>query len=283
MLRENNHKLLKIKTRRLQKLKEEQSLKGLNSPPELLIEIEDLEVEIEQLHDDLNKPPSPITPNSNPIQWAKTNPSWKWISLGITIFVVIVSGLTFLSNQPLYQSNFATGPSGWNVNVTDDEWVTVNRTLKNGIYEWSIFSKKSGMRLEILEVVPVISDFDLQANIKQVNGEIAYGLVFRETQKGYYIFYIYKDTFRLSAYTYGKKEWESILTPRVSSAIKVQEWNTLRVIANGSSIQLYINGQVVGSVKDDKFDEGQVGIAVVPGDKESSTYEIDMFKVYLLQ
>lgn len=49
MLRENNQKLIKAKFRRLQKLKEQQSLKGINSSPELLIEIEDLESEIEQL------------------------------------------------------------------------------------------------------------------------------------------------------------------------------------------------------------------------------------------
>jgi hypothetical protein len=41
--------LIEISLRRLQKLKEQQALKGINSPPELLIEIEDLEANIEQL------------------------------------------------------------------------------------------------------------------------------------------------------------------------------------------------------------------------------------------
>lgn len=41
--------LIEISLRRLQKLKEQQALRGINSPPELLIEIEDLEADVEQL------------------------------------------------------------------------------------------------------------------------------------------------------------------------------------------------------------------------------------------
>lgn len=42
---EHFQNLINGKIRRLQKLKEQQSLKGPNAPPELLIEIEDLEAE----------------------------------------------------------------------------------------------------------------------------------------------------------------------------------------------------------------------------------------------
>ena len=35
-------KLIELDTRRLQKLKEQQALKGINTPPEVLIEIEDV-------------------------------------------------------------------------------------------------------------------------------------------------------------------------------------------------------------------------------------------------
>lgn len=53
--RKSVEKLIEISLRRLQKLKEQQALKGLNSPPELLIEIEDLEAKLEQLQAELQQ------------------------------------------------------------------------------------------------------------------------------------------------------------------------------------------------------------------------------------
>ncbi len=54
MLRADDKKrLLEKHTRRLQKLREEEALRGQNNPPELLIEIEDIEMEIKQLHEEL--------------------------------------------------------------------------------------------------------------------------------------------------------------------------------------------------------------------------------------
>src|SRR5688500_7381801 len=53
LAKENIQKLIKISTRRLYKLKEQQALKGIGSPPELLIEIEDLEAEIARLQEEL--------------------------------------------------------------------------------------------------------------------------------------------------------------------------------------------------------------------------------------
>lgn len=47
-------KLITNKQRRLQKLKEQQSLFGLNTPPEILIEIEDIESDLKKLKTELN-------------------------------------------------------------------------------------------------------------------------------------------------------------------------------------------------------------------------------------
>ncbi len=46
-------RLLFIRSRRLQKLKEAQALKGINAEPELLLEIEDLEEQIDILQEEL--------------------------------------------------------------------------------------------------------------------------------------------------------------------------------------------------------------------------------------
>lgn len=55
VLRADIEKIIKLSVRRLQKLKEQQALKGLNTPPEVLIEIEDLEARLAQLQIQLSQ------------------------------------------------------------------------------------------------------------------------------------------------------------------------------------------------------------------------------------
>lgn len=54
---EDSKKIIEIKTRRLQILKEQQAVKGFNSPPELQIEIEDIEKEIRDLQTNIQNIP----------------------------------------------------------------------------------------------------------------------------------------------------------------------------------------------------------------------------------
>ncbi|MCL4300063.1 MAG: hypothetical protein KJ077_30295 [Anaerolineae bacterium] len=54
-IRADIEKLIELNLRRLQKLKEQQALKGLNTPPEVLIEIEDIEAQLEQLQTHLSQ------------------------------------------------------------------------------------------------------------------------------------------------------------------------------------------------------------------------------------
>ncbi|MCB0191388.1 MAG: hypothetical protein KDJ65_05540 [Anaerolineae bacterium] len=60
-------KQITIHTRRLQKLREQEALKGLNTPPEISIEIEDIETKLADLRKELaNASSQPDLPLSNP-------------------------------------------------------------------------------------------------------------------------------------------------------------------------------------------------------------------------
>lgn len=54
-IRADIEKLIELNLRRLQKLKEQQALKGLNTPPEVLIEIKDIEAQLERLQTHLSQ------------------------------------------------------------------------------------------------------------------------------------------------------------------------------------------------------------------------------------
>jgi hypothetical protein len=61
--RDDIQKLIMLYNRRLQKLREEEALKGINTPPETLIQIEDIEAKLAGLQAELERAPSqPASP-----------------------------------------------------------------------------------------------------------------------------------------------------------------------------------------------------------------------------
>jgi len=61
-----------------------------------------------------------------------------------------------------------------------------------------------------------------------------------------------------------------------SSAIKPNDWNILRVVANGSTFKFYINGILVDTVSNSARSKGYVGSQFYVFDSGTTTkYEID--------
>jgi hypothetical protein len=106
MPNEQNDRVLELKQRRLQKLKEEQAIKGISTSPEVLIEMEELEAEIRQLqatshnHEfqptvsppvatppDRQQKALPTPPSAQPTLEEKSGSKW-WV-----LVVVILVGL----------------------------------------------------------------------------------------------------------------------------------------------------------------------------------------------
>jgi hypothetical protein len=106
MANDQNKRVLELKRRRLQKLKEEQAIKGISTPPEVLIEMEELEAEIGQLQgtNQSHEPqptvsppiaappikqetPAPTPPSAQPTPEEKSGGKW-WV-----LIVVILLGL----------------------------------------------------------------------------------------------------------------------------------------------------------------------------------------------
>jgi len=87
--------------------------------------------------------------------------------------------------------------------------------------------------------------------IRQIDDKNFYS--FRITQDGQYSFDVWKT---------GEFSHYSILGPSSSAAIKTGrgEVNHLKVIANDNTFTLFINNEMIGSVTDDSFTEGKVGV-----------------------
>jgi hypothetical protein len=106
------------------------------------------------------------------------------------------------------------------------------------------------------------SDVDVSIRFKPVSGEMdaSGGLVFRAQDEGNY--YIVRansleDNFRLYTFTDGNR------SKIASTAVPVPalgEWHTIRVVAVGSHIQVYLNNTLYIDHQDTTFSQGYVGV-----------------------
>jgi hypothetical protein len=106
------------------------------------------------------------------------------------------------------------------------------------------------------------SDVDVSVRFKPVSGEMdaSGGLVFRAKDEGNY--YIVRansleDNFRLYTFTDGNR------SKIASTAVPIPalgQWHTIRVVALGSHIQVYLNDILYIDHQDTTFSQGYVGI-----------------------
>jgi hypothetical protein len=109
-------KLITIHQHRLQKLREQQAVTGVNTDPAILMEIEDLKAEIKRLQADLPagqriaepaEPPFALSEKATsgvkptkPIDWGKVGAIATIVGIIVAIIIAVVQGWISLSSSP---------------------------------------------------------------------------------------------------------------------------------------------------------------------------------------
>ncbi len=115
-----------------------------------------------------------------------------------------------------------------------------------------------------------VSNFEMRLKVQfpRKNGRGAEcGLFFRKSRVGFYKFAVWRDGY------YGfsarvKDPWVKLIDHQHSDLFE-DEANSLMVKAVGRKIKLGVNGQLLASLQDDRFAEGQVGFYVATGENET--------------
>jgi len=121
-------------------------------------------------------------------------------------------------------------------------------------------------------------NIDASVSIKFYDGNldlIDAGLVLRYHKNvgSYCVLISPLGTYTLGYYQKGEvddaMDWKSIMPWTRHSAIRkgLNQVNRLRVIANGDRLRIYLNGVLATSIRDDRFDEGEVLLAIESGEK----------------
>lgn len=163
----------------------------------------------------------------------------------------------------LYQSKLCGDRERW-LEVSDDHCET---DAHDGFFHLVV--TRPGWVSERLAPVKVTNfELRLKAQFPGSNGRGAEcGILFRKNSAGFYKFAMRRDGY----FGFGvraKDQWLRLIDHQHSELFD-DDVNTLMVKAVGRKLKLGVNGELLASLQDDRFVEGQIGFYVATGDDET--------------
>jgi hypothetical protein len=124
-----------------------------------------------------------------------------------------------------------------------------------------------------------LDDFDASVNMKFTDGtkdliRAGFYLRFTPDNGGYAVLVSAIGSYTIGYYVKGKNDelvWEDLIAWSNHTALRtgMNETNRLRVICHKEKFQVYLNGILAASFKDDRFKRGRLYVAVVPSEKSN--------------
>jgi len=176
-------------------------------------------------------------------------------------------------------NDFNTNHNGWSVYGGDGTWYHENSQFYTST---GVLDKWSNIGFD----TRTYSDITIEVKMKRTGGQNidANRLIIRgdptldannDWASGYAFQYANNGTFSVYNGSNPLKGWS---TPTLNP-IKPNDWNILKVVANGSSLKFYINGTLLWSGTDGSLSDGTVGIGFIwSGASFPSTFEVDWAK-----
>jgi hypothetical protein len=182
---------------------------------------------------------------------------------------------------------FNDNNNDWLTENLDDEFMTGEITIANGVYNWNIDKTKQGFAWgdTISSGRLSLNDFDMYVDARLNKGsadKLCYGLRFRDSSESdsYYAFYICDEKDFEIAFLGGESNsWTILHSSTDSNAIHANEWNTLGVSARGDHYIFTINDWRVALLDDSRSKSGEVGVFIEVWKGQSGSVAFDNFTV----
>nr|MBI9043235.1 protein kinase [Anaerolineaceae bacterium] len=174
---------------------------------------------------------------------------------------------------------------------TDDEYMVGALEIYDGILTWNAASKqpffyeqRTGDWAEEFTSENLANTL-ISIDMRQLSGtaDSSSGLVFRESHtdiaiEALYYFAINSSYGEYSLFILDDVNWTEIVTSYSPIINGVGEFNRLTIVAEGSSLSMYVNGELLEVVTDDLIPFGTAGIALdLAFESENAVYEYDNF------
>jgi cytoskeletal protein RodZ len=178
------------------------------------------------------------------------------VSATATVYATVVANGTPTLDDPLQNNNAS---NGWDITPTANGTGCV---FTGKVYQ--AIESQSGYFTTCFAQSTDFSNLAYQAQMTIVAGDQG-GITFRSDSStgSFYYFEINKDgTYMLKAYSNYTLMLKGILLKGFSAAIKtgLNQTNLIAVTAHDNTITLYVNMQYVGSITDNSYYHGQIGV-----------------------
>ncbi len=206
--------------------------------------------------------------------------------------------------QLLVSEEFNDNKNEWLLEPYNDDHITLNRSIENGVYIWDYQSTGGSSFWDFPSSMTLLKDFVASVEIKHTAGNLdeKFGFILRASlDRKYYLLQITESgTILFKSDVLDSNDHSQILFEGTSSAVKIGEPNIITVKASGGHFVFYVNNQWAGEVWDDQIKEGYVGVLTsTSGEPGSffqpisntdsklaqqaypSRYEVDNFEVWI--
>ncbi len=227
--------------------------------------------------------PSPTQPVSTPTETALPSPT-------ATTQPTATIAFTPSPNDPVVR----LGSADWTDNMdNDNNWPTgadqyTDISFSDGVMFLTGLTTTDGWRL----TWPELTNFYLETTFQTGNcsGNDRYGMIARVPEsrnpnRGYLVGLTCDGKVSLRRWdaTVGAKgEMANLLPWTAKSAVKAgaNQTNRLGVMAIGDRLIIYVNGELIGEVRDDTFTKGYFGVFVGARDTEDFTIKVDQVRYW---
>lgn len=183
------------------------------------------------------------------------------------------------AGEPTYEDGFQQETSGWDTESTDEVIFTYDDDM---LY----FNVVPDNTIHYIQPGDLFSDFLAEVDTIYSFGpeDAEYGIYFRNVDGSNYYFYAISPLGSFSLWKLMDDEWESVLSWADSDVLAtgVGAENKLGVLAEGSSITLLANDEVLAELEDDAFADGSLGLFVGSFDEGDVEVGFDNLKIWSL-
>lgn len=158
----------------------------------------------------------------------------------------------------------SAGTQLWDFEEKHKDWKVANGNweIKDGIYQ----VEKGGKAEHALVGEEEWDNYTVEAKIRMDEGNWA-GLIFRaQSEMEYYIYYLNVQNNKSELWRHSKGAWDTrvAITSNILAAGKLkienEEWYDVKVIVEGDTFQLHINGEIQEEKEDATYKTGKIGV-----------------------
>jgi serine/threonine protein kinase len=172
-------------------------------------------------------------------------------------------------NWPVVMVDYFTdNQNEWTDGTDDNDFCTLIWSIADGSYVWEATAKQ-GFVWYVYPSGAESADFYLAAEMEHIKGPSTaqQGFIFRhngeiEADLSQYYLYLINAQGEFSVYLYDGGAWTELAPWQQTSALTYDYPNLMEVVAQGSLLSFYINGQQVAEINDTTLTKGKVGLAV---------------------